>query len=241
MVAVMATAAAMMVGCASNSNQANDDKAKQCEQGKCSDEAKACNENVKQLVAANSLEGWEVLLADETVKPEEVYSVKDGVVRAEGKPFGVMYTKEQYGDYRLHVEWRYPDTTGCDPKWINSGIFLHVQPSEKVWPTTIECQLCSGKAGDFVLINGSELAQYQVPAGQERPQFPVIQRMIKDNESAIGEWNTAEITCTSDTIRVDINGQLQNYGTGAKHTRGSIGLQSEGCPIEFRNVTLEQL
>ena len=57
-----------------------------------------------------------------------------------------MRTAEKYGNYKMHVEWR----------WIgegtNSGIFHRVQDGDKVWPNAIECQLCSGKAGDYVML-----------------------------------------------------------------------------------------
>ena len=48
-----------------------------------------------------------------------------------------------------------------------------------------------------------------------------------------------EITCKGDTIEVKINGLLQNKATGSTVKQGFIGLQSEGGPIEFRNITLE--
>jgi hypothetical protein len=34
---------------------------------------------------------------------------------------------------------------------------------------------------------------------------------------------------------------LQNAGTGASMSSGPIALQSEGAPIEFRNIVLEKL
>ena len=39
----------------------------------------------------------------------------------------------------------------------------------------------------------------------------------------------------------DMGGLLQNQGTKATKTAGSICLQSEGKPIQFRNVYLEPL
>jgi hypothetical protein len=50
-----------------------------------------------------------------------------------------------------------------------------------------------------------------------------------------------EITCKGDTISVKVNGQLVNEATNCSETKGAISLQSEGAPIEYRNVVLKPL
>ena len=50
-----------------------------------------------------------------------------------------------------------------------------------------------------------------------------------------------EITCKGGTVEVAINGQRQNKATGVTIRKGYIGLQSEGVPIIFRNITLTPL
>lgn len=67
-----------------------------------------------------------------------------------------MYTKQKYSNYKLHVEWRWPDG-----KEANSGIFLLIEDLKSPFPNGIECQLHAGDAGDFVLLGGSDLAEYQ--------------------------------------------------------------------------------
>lgn len=52
-----------------------------------------------------------------------------------------------------------------------------------------------------------------------------------------GEWNEANIFVKDGVITVYVNGVYQNTGTN-KVKEGHIGLQSEGGPIQFRNVTL---
>ena len=65
---------------------------------------------------------------------------------------------------------------------------------------------------------------------------------IKDHvEKPIGQWNRYEITCKGDTIKLVINGQLVNQGSGAEPHRGKILLQSEGAEVYFRNVELKHL
>ena len=64
--------------------------------------------------------------------------------------------------------------------------------------------------------------------------------MKKDKEStekAAGEWNEANIFVRDGVITVYINGVYQNTGTSLTK-EGHVALQSEGGPIEFRNVKL---
>ena len=108
-----------------------------------------------------------------------------------------------------------------------------MQDGDKLWPNAIECQLCSGKAGDFVMLGGSKIQEMECVE-----QFPVKNR-VGDYENPAGEWNTAKVVCKGNKITVYINGQLQNECT-CDSTEGYIALQSEGGPLEFRNVYIEK-
>ena len=204
----------------------------------------SCGESDKSIKLFNGkdLTGWSYFVdGNDEELAKSVYTVKDGVIHIVGEPFGCMYTDQSYSDYELHGEWRFPNTEGVHPGKLNSGLFLHVQPEHKLWPNAIECQLFSSRVGDFVLLGGSDLAEFSVPEGEERPAYPVVQRFAESSEKPLGEWNRAEIRCEGDQITVTINGVLQNIGTKPMYTSGSIGLQSEGAPIEFRNITLTPL
>ncbi|NLF58841.1 MAG: DUF1080 domain-containing protein, partial [Candidatus Hydrogenedens sp.] len=61
------------------------------------------------------------------------------------------------------------------------------------------------------------------------------------SEKPLGEWNQYKVVCKGDTIELYINGTLQNRATGCTVTSGIIGLQSEGTPIEFRNIHIEPM
>jgi len=182
-----------------------------------------------------NLDGWGFVLQDDSKKPEEVFKVQRGVIQIAGSPFGYMYTLDKYDNYRLHVEWRWPQEA------TNSGIFLYVQDDNKVWPNAVECQLQTGNAGDFVLLNGSNLAEFKPKKGEARPAFPVIKKNVASSEMPVGEWNNADITCEKGTITVFINGVFQNKGTKSLHKTGHIALQSEGKDIQFRNVRITPL
>ncbi len=182
------------------------------------------------LFNEKNLQGWNFQLATDAIPVEQVFNVKKQIIHITGKPHGYMYTDKEYENYRLHVEWRWVGEA------VNSGIFLHAQPFDTLWhglpfPTTIECQLKTGNAGDIVLLGDARMDD--IPEGTT-----IKEKQHPSNEKPAGEWNHADIICRGNTITVYINGQLQNTATGTNYSKGSIGLQSEGSGIEFRNITL---
>ena len=179
------------------------------------------------LFNGKDLNNWEFHLRDPGVDPSTVFLVQDGIIHIKGDPFGYMRTKDAYSDYKLTLEWRWPVEA------TNSGVFLHTQLPDTIWPRCFECQLMAGRAGDFVCMSGATMA--------ERTQRSVVTKYNESSEKPVGEWNTLEITCLGNTIEITVNGLLQNKGTQVSETQGSICLQSEGKDIEFRNVYLTRL
>mgnify|MGYP001048682792 CR=1 FL=1 len=179
--------------------------------------------------------GWKLYLPDQDADVSEVWSVRDGVVHCKGRPNGYMRTKDKYANYRLHLEWRWPD----EP--TNSGVLLHASGEDQVWPKCIECQLKAGSAGDFVLMGGAGITVDGKNMQNPEKRFVVIPKKQQSSEKPAGRWNTYEISCDKGAIRCYVNGVLQNEGTGATITAGWICLQSEGGPIEFRNIYIEPL
>jgi hypothetical protein len=65
---------------------------------------------------------------------------------------------------------------------------------------------------------------------------------LKDSsEKPLGQWNAYDIICKDDWVVVLVNGVLQNIATKSTLTSGKICLQSEGTPVEFRNIYIEPL
>lgn len=179
-----------------------------------------------ELFNGKDLSGWVLVVDSESNVPAtDVYGVKDGNIHIVGQPFGYMRTDKKYGDYTMHMEWRWVG------EGTNSGFFHRVQDGDKVWPNAIEVQLCAGRAGDYVMLGGSKISDIECVG-----EFPVKDRN-GDFEKPVGEWNEAEIICKGTKITVYINGNLQNECT-TNTTSGYIALQSEGGPLEFRNVYL---
>lgn len=79
-------------------------------------------QKTEKLFNGKDLSNWNFVVDKNSVPADQVYSVRDGKIFITGQPFGYMYTKEKYSDYKLHVEWRWPNGDSN----ANSGIFLHI-------------------------------------------------------------------------------------------------------------------
>jgi hypothetical protein len=178
--------------------------------------------------------GWKLYTREPDYDVTKVWSIKNGSVCCEGKPSGYMRTEQDYADYLFHVEWRWPGEKGG-----NSGVLVHMSEPDVVWPKSLECQLHSGNAGDFWVIGGLETTEHA--KANERVKGRRTIKLKDSSEKPPGEWNTYDIICKDDWIVVLVNGVLQNVATKCSEHSGKICLQSEGAPVEFRNVYVEPL
>lgn len=187
------------------------------------------NKKKTYLFNGQDLSGLTPFLKDSAINTDKVFQVKkDSVLHISGDPFGYLQTDEDFSDYKLHVEWRWVNKAG------NSGVFLHKNGPDQIWPETIEAQLMAGNAGDIVCLGGTRV--------KEKPDSSVVVKKIKEStEKPTGEWNIYQITCFKDSIKLVVNGVLQNKVSNASNTSGKIGFQSEGAPIEMRNIYIEEL
>ena len=197
--------------------------------------ARADHHETIQLFNGKDLAGWTYHLKDPDVKMEEVWSVADGVLSCTGKPAGYLITKKNdFKDYTLTVQWRWSADRGG-----NNGVLVHCSTPGAlgVWCKSIEVQLAHGNAGDFWII-GTDL---DVENEAERKKGRRHLNLTDDSEKPIGEWNTMEIVCKGNEVSVKVNGDLVNHATNVTESQGAIALQSEGTPIQYRNVELTPL
>lgn len=192
-------------------------------------------QNTIVLFDGKNLDAWTYYLDKPDAKLEDVWSISDGVLVCKGRPVGYLITKEEFSDYELRLEWRWPQGS----RGGNSGVLVHSTTPKAlgVWPKSIEVQLASGDAGDFWVI-GTEIT---IPDADKRRQGRRHLNLTDGSEKPIGQWNEMVIICRQDRITVYVNGDLVNECTGASATRGAIALQSEGAEIHFRNIRLKKL
>lgn len=199
----------------------------------------SCSTDKKiELFNGQDLDNWNIIVDSEDGEPKDLFYVEDGVMNTLGDPFGYIRTKESYSNYKLHVEWRWVEEPA------NSGVLINVQGPELIFPHCVEAQLMNGRAGDIVLMGrGAAISvkdsTYTVASDENR--YLAIQKFEESSEKPAGEWNSYDITNMDGNLELVVNGVLQNTGTGMTLTEGSIALQSEGGPLQFRNIYLQPL
>jgi len=181
------------------------------------------------LLGGKDLRGWTFYLRDPDAKMEDVWSIADGVLCCTGKPVGYLRTEKKYTNYILKLQWRWPE--GSKPG--NSGVLLRIVGPDKVWPKSVEAQLANRHAGDIFTIGG-----FPLNGDPDRSKGRYTAKMKPSNEKPQGQWNEYEITLQGGDLELKVNGEVQNVASDVEEVPGTIGLQSEGAPIEFRSIRL---
>lgn len=181
--------------------------------------------------------------------------------------FGHLFYKDELSHYRLRVEYRFVgEQAPGGPSWAlrNSGVMLHGEPIDRMtrdqeFPTSIEVQFLGGNGKDErptsnVCTPGTNI----VIDGQ------LVTRHCTNSTSTTyhgDQWVRAEVeVCGSTSITHVLDGkpvmtyaspQLDERDVHAKELaagrssllidRGTISLQSESHPVDFRRVELLQL
>jgi hypothetical protein len=195
-----------------------------------------------QLFNGKDLTGWTHYLWDGKARAQDtttpmsaVWSVEDGVLVCQGRPTGYIRTNQEYENYRLSLEWRWPEGTTRG----NNGVLVHTTTPNALgqWPKSLEVQLAFGNAGDFWVIGTT----IEIPDAETRRRDRRHLNLTDNSEKPAGEWNKMEIEAKGDTIKVWVNGDLVNEATKLSQTKGAVSLQSEGSLVYFRNIYLTPL
>ena len=160
--------------------------------------------------------------------PLQTWSVTNGVIHCTGKPIGYLRTTQSYSNYFLTVEWRFVKIA---PKADNTGILVHMQRPDQVWPRCVHVQGKHTRQGDLFLMEGAESKEHK---GLDK-NTPVPLRG-PSAENPVGEWNKAETICTHNQVESFINEKFVNETTECTLNDGFIGIQSEGGDIEIRAI-----
>jgi hypothetical protein len=205
----------------------------------------AADDGWTPLFNGTDTSGWTFTLRPSKDKPndkpdpKDTWTVKDGVLICTGKPNGYIATEKEYENYQLRLKWRYPK----EAKAGNSGVLLHVTGPNVVWPNCIEAQLASAKAGDIWLNADSDKKLPVLQFGSEQKDNAnkdgrhfFRKKSDRPVEKDFGEWNQYEIECLGGDIQLKINGIVVNQGKEGSLRKGRIALQSEGAPVEFKEI-----
>jgi hypothetical protein len=181
--------------------------------------------------------------------------------------FGHIFYNKQYSYYRVRVQYRFVGNQATNgPEWAirNSGIMVHGQTAASMgkdqdFPVSIEVQLLGGNGKDRrTTCNLCTPGTYVVKDGKLRTQHCIN----SNSETFHGDqWVNAEVLVLGDSlIQHFANGKMVleyqkpqvgggnvdkqdvKWGTdGQLISRGTISLQSESHPIEFRKIEILNL
>jgi hypothetical protein len=180
-----------------------------------------------ELFNGKDFSGWK-FVSKTNSDPMQTWSITNGLIHCTGKPTGYMRTVGNYRDYKVTTEWRFI-------KAGNTGVMVHMQEPDKVWPATIECQGAHDQQGDFWMQGGATCKDHTTKETRR------VKMTEPSNEKPVGEWNTFTVECKGDAVKIIVNDKLMGEVTECSVTSGHIGLQSEGADMEVRKVTLEPL
>lgn len=197
--------------------------------------------------------GWRELGESDFVNVnchEDTWVWAEGMLRCSGQPVGVLRSVETYTNFEFVCEWRHNRAAG------NSGVFL--------WTTedSVAELAAAGKPG---LPRGIEVQVLDLAYGGENPEgwytshgdvFPVGVEMTpfpplspngvrsfpsKNLTLGAGQWNHYYIRAINGEVRLWVNGEEVSGGNGCEPRSGYLALESEGSPIDFRNLRLREL
>jgi hypothetical protein len=201
-------------------------------------------------------EGWKELgkadFADVNGDPDTWIWRTDGL-HCSGQPVGVIRSQKIYANFELVVQWRHLKPGG------NSGVFVWVPESSLKdlpkgrLPQGIEVQVLdhgfteqyekqTGKKGDWFTTNGDVF-----PVGVKMTPFPPLSpdgsRSFPKQQlsKGVGEWNHYYVRAINGEVRLWVNGTEVSGGTDCDPRSGYLCLESEGSPIDFRNLRLREL
>jgi hypothetical protein len=180
---------------------------------------------------------------------------KDGVIRCAGQPVGVVRSLTMFTNLELVVEWRHLRHGG------NSGVFLWateealtgLEPG-KLPKGGIEVQILDhgyaedyekreGKKPDWFTTNGDIFPVGTSVMTPFPPVSPHGQRSFprKNLSLGYGQWNHYYIRAVNGEVRLWVNGEEVSGGRECRPSAGYLCLESEGAPIEFRNLRIREL
>ena len=179
----------------------------------------------------------------------ETWTVQDGAIHCTGKPVGALRTLRHYENFILEAEWRHLSSGG------NSGIFM--------WGTPISAPGVPFLRGvEVQVLDHGYATQYEKSTGK-KPEwftthgdvFPIHGATMKpfgrhngdrsfpseERSKPSPEWNHYRIVATNGVLRLHVNGKEVSGGEDCNYRKGYLALESEGAPVEFRNLRIKEL
>lgn len=173
--------------------------------------------------------------------PVDNYEVKDGAVLCKPGKGGCIYTKDEYTDFAVRLEFKLP-------KGGNNGLAIRYPgQGDAAYGGMTELQVLDDDyekaVGDKIDARQAHGSVYGMIAAQRGYQHP------------IGEWNFQEVMVKGSKIKVELNGvvildgdvaAVKEFMANSPHpgkdlTKGHFGFAGHNDPVAFRNIQLKRL
>jgi hypothetical protein len=178
-----------------------------------------------------------------------------GLVHCSGKPVGVLRSKKKYKNLEFVGTWRHLSEGG------NSGFFLWTPdfalenlPSNTLPNAGIEVQVLDhGYTAQFEKSSGKKATWFSTngdifPVGKSKlkpfaPLSPDGSRSFPKSNHSKGtpEWNHYYVRAINGEVRLWVNGHEVSGGSDANPAEGYLCLESEGAPVEFKDIKIREL
>jgi hypothetical protein len=187
----------------------------------------------------------------------DTWKWKDGLAACKGTPVGVTRSNKKYTNFELVAEWRHLKSGG------NSGIFIWTSDAAlkdlkpgQLPPGGIEVQVLDhgyvdewkkshgGKAPDWFTSNGDVFPVGNAKMTPFEPSAPNKSGRSfprKELSKGINEWNHYYVRAINAEVRLWVNGEEVSGGNNCEPKTGYICLESEGSPVEFKNIRVREL
>lgn len=202
--------------------------------------------------------GWEALSIDDFVSvngDKDTWSGKDGDIRCTGKPVGVCRTKKLYTNFELVAQWRHNKSAGNSGifVWVPEDVLKDLKPG-KLPSAGIEVQILdhgykeqyekkTKKKAESFTTNGDVFPVGKAKMKPFPPTSPSGSRSFprKNLSKGVGEWNHYYVRAINGEVRLWVNGEEVSGGNHIEPRTGYLCLESEGSPIDFREVRIREL
>lgn len=157
------------------------------------------------------------------------WTEKAGVISCTGNPKGYLYSLTRYGNFSVRLEFRFPETSQKNEN-PNTGFLFYITGENRIWPKCLEVQ------GKF-----AEMAHIKSNSKEITLDVTDNQAARKQARRPVGEWNSIEVISKDGTLTSVLNGTPIASCKPSELKAGYFGIQSEGNPVEFRNIRIQKL
>lgn len=174
-------------------------------------------------------------------KPEPTWKLANGAM--ESTPPGGIFSKEEFGDCQLHVEWASPsDVKGEGQGRGNSGVYLMGRYEIQVLDCYHNKTYPNGQCGAFYGHNAPLVNACRKPG--EWQAYDIIFHAPK--QLADGKVQPGSFTVLHNGVLIQDHIPISAEATAAAPlkglvTKGPLYLQDHGNPVRFRNVWIRPL